>query len=584
MLHKLTDIIDQFYNRHRFIIEDVIMPLTLLIWPLVMAAQGVDVSDSTYSPGNYMFPETVGEVWLLSTYLSNLIGEGILLLPGADTLLGLNIYTGLIISATALVAYYGLRRDFNPVAMWLGEILAVNLNWCPKGILYNTLTYFFFTAAAVLIFKAIKGRNALYLVTAGICLGLNVFIRIPNVLEVALIVALWGALIYMKVDGREIFRFTLSAILGFVIGILIPFILMIATHGLEGISTLVTGLFGMSSSDEEYTFASMIVSTARAYINSMKWMILILALIFGGTLVMAAVKSKPVLKNTWRVLFVGFIVLMLRFMWGRGMYAFTYFEHYTSIFQWGMMVLMIAIAAVVVVLASNKYNVLSKSLALLTIIIILITPLGSNNYTMQNLNNMFIVCPFVFYVLGGWLNRGKHRLRLTEVLYGCNFPWMSTVIVLVTFVMVHTSIFHVNFVFRDGMDGSVRNTVVEGVPSLTGISTTEENALNLEGVYTATKDVKSAIFWGDCPGLSYILRIPSAISTTWPDLDSYTLKRLETDISQLTNPPSIIIGKNASTDGTHKLAKWDMLKKLIDDNNMTVSYENEEYVVYTVCH
>ena len=467
--------------------------------------------------------------------------------------------------------------------MWLGEILAVNLNWCPKGILYNTLTYFFFTAAAVLIFKAIKGRNALYLVTAGICLGLNVFIRIPNVLEVALIVALWGALMYMKADSKEIFRFTLSAILGFVIGILIPFILMIATHGLEGISTLVTGLFGMSSSDEEYTFASMIVSTARAYINSMKWMILILALIFGGTLVMAAVKSKPVLKNTWRVLFVGFIVLMLRFMWGRGMYAFTYFEHYTSIFQWGMMVLMIAIAAVVVVLASNKYNVLSKSLALLTIIIILITPLGSNNYTMQNLNNMFIVCPFVFYVLGGWLNRGKHRLRLTEVLYGCNFPWMSTVIVLVTFVMVHTSIFHVNFVFRDGMDGSVRNTVVEGVPSLARISTTEENALNLEGVYTATKDVKSAIFWGDCPGLSYILRIPSALSNPWPDLDSYTLKRLETDISQLTNPPSIIIGKNASTDGTHKLAKWDMIKKLIDDNNMTVSYENEEYVVYTVC-
>ena len=213
----------------------------------------------------------------------------------------------------------------------------------------------------------------------------------------------------------------------------------------------------------------------------------------------------------------------------------------------------------------------------------MITPLGSNNYTMQNLNNMFVVCPFVFYVLGGWLNRGKHRLRLTEVLYGCNFPWMSTVIVLVTFVMVHTSIFHVNFVFRDGMDGSVRNTVVEGVPSLTRIRTTEEKAFNLEGVYAATKDVKSAIFWGDCPGLSYILRIPSAISTTWPDLDSYTLKRLATDISQLTNPPSIIIGKNASTDGTHKLAKWDMIKKLIDDNNMTVSYENEEYVVYTVC-
>ena len=74
MLHRITSQIDKFYNRYRFVIEDVIMPLTLLIWPLVMAAQGVDVSDSTYSPGNYMFPETVGEVWLLSTYLSYLIG------------------------------------------------------------------------------------------------------------------------------------------------------------------------------------------------------------------------------------------------------------------------------------------------------------------------------------------------------------------------------------------------------------------------------------------------------------------------------------------------------------------------------
>ena len=415
----------------------------------------------------------------------------------------------------------------------------------------------------------------------------------------------------------------MSSILGFTIGILIPLILLIATHGLEGIRTLVTGLFGMSSSDEEYTFASMLVSTAWAYINSTKWMILILALIFGGTLVMAAVKSKPIFKNIWRVLFIGFIALMLRFMWGRGMYAFTYYEHYTSIFQWGMMVLMIAIAAAVVVLASSKYNVLSKSLALLTLMIILITPLGSNNYTMQNLNNMFIVCPFVFYVLGGWLNKGIHRLRLTEVLYGCNFPWMSTLIVLVTFVLIHTSLFHVNFVFRDGMDGSVRDTVVEGVPSLEGMKTTEANARSLEGLYAATKDVKSAIFWGDCPGLSYILRIPSAISTTWPDLDSYTVERLETDISKLTkqgaasplnekasdnsdmassdeasetlgaiaeaysltpaNAPAIIIGKNASTDGIHKSAKWDILEKLIEDNDMTVSYENEEYLVYTSC-
>ena len=46
-----------FYNKYRKIIEYVIYPLVLIILPVMNYNQGVDVSDSTYSLGNYLFAD-----------------------------------------------------------------------------------------------------------------------------------------------------------------------------------------------------------------------------------------------------------------------------------------------------------------------------------------------------------------------------------------------------------------------------------------------------------------------------------------------------------------------------------------------
>ena len=85
--------------------ENVLFPLILLLFPLLKANQGIDLTDTGYSLGNYRFFGQVGGVWTLLTFLSNVLGFLLTKLPMGGTMLGMKIYTSLIISGMALLGY-----------------------------------------------------------------------------------------------------------------------------------------------------------------------------------------------------------------------------------------------------------------------------------------------------------------------------------------------------------------------------------------------------------------------------------------------------------------------------------------------
>ena len=123
-----------------------LFPLILLVYPLLWANQGIDVSDPTYSLTNFrFFPELAG-TWPIATWLANVAGFLLMKLPFGGTLLGMNLYTRLFISAMALLAYFFLRGKMPAWMAFAGEIIAISFCWCPSTILYNYLTYFLFLA------------------------------------------------------------------------------------------------------------------------------------------------------------------------------------------------------------------------------------------------------------------------------------------------------------------------------------------------------------------------------------------------------------------------------------------------------
>ncbi|MCR5398377.1 MAG: hypothetical protein K6E68_02465 [Lachnospiraceae bacterium] len=615
MYLKTINKIEQLYNRISGFTEQLLFPVILLLWPLIKVNQGIDISDSTYSLSNYMFAQKLDGVWIWSTYLSNALGSLFVRLPGGDTLLGMNIYTGLIISATALMCYYALKNEITAPVAFVGEFISISLCWIPSGILYNYLTYFFFNLAALLIYFAVKKRDNKLFYAAGAALGLNVFVRIPNLAQIALILAVWaGTAINGIADrrkregtGGQVFKATCACVVGYLIGIAIPAVILDVTKGQYVFNTMISGLADMSGSNEEYTLISMIIRTAKAYAYSAKWLFVIFAVIFAGTLMIAMVKSNAALKWTARMIYVGVVTIMIRFFWGRGMFSFRYYEDYTSVYEWAMSILFLAWICVIVVLAKSGYNVLLKTYATIVLVILFVTPLGSNNFTMQNINNMFLVMPFVIYITGGWINKGTHRMRLENVLYGCNFPWMSMLIVIFGVFVIQATCFHFGFVFRDGMDGTPRDVCVEEnetFPALAGMYTGADNARTLVELSEYLKSVRdgaegadgtndisdisdigvtSAIYWGDCPGLAYLLRLKPAISTTWPDLESYSLSRFKEDLNDVEkgeDHPAVIVCKESVNEGKSHGDKLTELDLFLADNDYDLTFENEKYAVY----
>ena len=136
-------------HKGKGVLQKIIFPAILLIYPLLLVRQGIDISDTTYSLGYYRFMDGMDITWVLATYLANVAGAFLMKLPMGDTLLGMNIYTGLLAAAIALVCYYIMSKWLPAWMVFAGEVIALSLCWCPTTILYNYLTYFFLDRKSV---------------------------------------------------------------------------------------------------------------------------------------------------------------------------------------------------------------------------------------------------------------------------------------------------------------------------------------------------------------------------------------------------------------------------------------------------
>ncbi len=148
----------------------IIFPIILFIYPLYGFNLGADLSDTTYSLGNYMYFDSMTGSWKYATFLSNLLGAGLLKLAGNKMIL-MTFFCGMVISATALAAYLVLSKIYNPALVFIGEIIAICMTWCPNVILYNYLTYLLLTLAALVLYKAILADSKKLYILAGAILG-----------------------------------------------------------------------------------------------------------------------------------------------------------------------------------------------------------------------------------------------------------------------------------------------------------------------------------------------------------------------------------------------------------------------------
>lgn len=582
-LKKLQFIYRKYFN----CITKWIFPIILLIYPLIKINQGVDVSDSTYSLGNYLFFERLEGTWVISTYLSNVIGWLLTKLPFGTTLLGMNLYTGLIVSGLTIGLYFLLRKWMPAWIVFIGEFIAIGFLWIPTGILYNYLTYVFFSIGAVLLYKGLVEENNKLLIAAGIMLGLNVWVRIPNLAEMVLIISVWYYCYLQKDDlslaGSKKQQSVLAyaagktgyCVLGYIAGVAIPLGFIVMQYGFVGITEMVQGLTQIQSGDDSYSVFSMIQATVDAYVRTGKWVGFIMAGIVLG-LAMFAIQTDKFLFIKKGIYLVG-IVVLIRFFWGRGMFSFRYYEDYTSMYEWGMIGLYLGLVSCIYLFIGKGVSAQERLWGMIALVILCITPLGSNNYTYQNLNNLFLAAPITLYA---FVKLFRRRYSEEKRIY--TFPWKAMTVALGLMILIQSMGFHMQFVFRDGMDGTKRDTTLTEPSVVAGMKTTQANAESLSGLlsYIQNEEIEEdAIYFGDCPGLSFLLQKPAAIDSTWPDLDSFTVEQLEENLLALKQKPLIVM-RHTDPTSVSFVEKKEMLQDYMSAKHYEISYENEGYTVY----
>lgn len=163
------------------------------------------------------------------------------------------------------------------------------------------------------------------------------------------------------------------------------------------------------------------------------------------------------------------------------------------------------------------------------------------------------------------------------------FPWKAMVVMLWAAIVIQSAGFHSQFVFRDGMDGTKRSYKFEEPKVVAGMRTTQGNGAALQELmqYIEEKEIgqQEVILYGDCPGLSFLLDMPFAIGTSWPDLASYHYDTFVQDLEELEKAPMVII-RNVSTGGEQSVQKKEYLTAFMNTNEYVNIYNNGTYGVY----
>lgn len=588
---------------------NILFPLVLLLYPLRHIRVGVEWWDTGYNYGNFMYMDHMDPMWVFSTYFGNALGSLMMKLPFGNRMMGMNFYTGLTVSLLALMGYYFFTRKVGiPRGItFLGEFLAISLCWCPTALLYNYLTYLLFAAGVIALYCGLAEDRNRMLVLAGIFLGVNVFVRFPNLAEMGLIVGVWAYGIICRSKLAKVASQTGFCILGYGIGALTCLAYLAMRYGLKPYLNGIERLLSMPSDASGYSLYSMIYGQIINYVENLKWLGILVAFL----IVAFTVSSLLPKRWSWGPYLVSALLTGTGFflLYQRKMFV----KEYTStrsVFHWAVFFLTATLLLGVITIFRKKALQKDKLMLGLAMLIILITPLGSNNHLYSSINNLFLVAPMVLWMLLRflrWLPQemavGKSSLRLSLI------PVKVMLAAILVMLGFQSLCFGYTYVFMESKGGENLHTKIENNDILKGMYADPDHARMLTEITDFVKkdnlQGQELLLYGQIPAMSYYLQMPFAI-TSWPDLASYHKTVMEQDLENIARQveagerklPIILLerkygsylqGKEAAllklgyseavAQELEKDVKFLLLSQWIETYQYQIIFENEKFVM-----
>lgn len=613
----------------------MIFLVVLILYPLRHIRWGLDLWDTGYSYANfeYMGLEHMDSMWLFSTYLANALGHFFTRLPFGETLVGMNFYTGLLVSFLAVVGYLFCTKSLK-LPGWitfLGEMLAVSLCWCPTATMYNYLTYVFFLVSFVLLYKGLVKNSKRDLFLAGVALGANVLVRFSNLPQAAMIVAVWayGVVEYLddrkhravpEISGKEKpksawtvgFQRTLWCLGGYLTAWAVLFGYIHLRYGMENYVDGIGRLFSMTNQATDYKATSMLLKMFYSYFENLYWLARFAVIVVAGMVVYGVVRlglgrikrlqgndrcqkmCGILLAAGW----AGVCVAAVVWLYKRGFCSFAFYS-YDAMLRPGTIFLMITLLIGVIRIFHKNSPKEEKLISGMVVLVILLTAIGSNNGVLPSLNNLFVAAPYCLWEVWKFLGQADFGWKKVPV---CLFPLKGFLCTFLALVYFQSIMFGVYFSFAEGTGVQDISAVVENNPVLKGVKMSPERAQWMESVsaYVQENDLegKEVILYGMVPSLSFYLQMPSAFNP-WSDLASYDIEVMKQQMEEArTSQPIVILEHTygAYVDGGEALETLELsdakLQSLAQDEKLSLicnllkqqgyhkAFENEKFTLW----
>lgn len=608
----------------------------LAFYPLRHVHWGLDLMDTGYNYANhlYMGTEHMDPMWLFSTWLSNVAGHLLTKLPNGETLVGMNIYTGLLVSLLALAGYWFCTKklQIRPWIAFLGEMTAISLCWCPTALLYNYLTYVLFLGCFILLYFGLTKDKKEYLIGAGVCLGLNVLVRFSNLPEAAMILAVWvfdflcareekreGA---VRQEGfwRKTLRHTGWCLLGYLAVLAVLFGYIHIRYGLGEYVKGIARLFAMTDTATDYKASSMVINMLIDYRENLYWVIR-MGVFLGAGMVLSVLagavsgKTGALLRRCAQAACAIFGAAMAWWLYCRGaagpegqriLFCTLDFCDYSSMRRPAILFLMLALFTAAVRVFHPRSRKEDRLVGGMLILVIFLTAIGSNNRTFSSMNNLFIAAPYTLQACWNFLKGCKDK-KIAHVTIPV-FPIKCILTVFLLLCGLQFAGFGLKFAFaeaagvRDISAGVDNNEVLKNVKMsaekaewMSSISAwVNENGLQGREVILYGTPLSLSI-----PSLSYYLQMPSAFNP-WINLTSYSVEAMEEDMRELNGETPVIILENVAAlyeeGGEEVLAeagvssgvietvgadiKLQMILNFMGQNHYVQTFRNEKFAVY----
>ena len=238
--------------------------LSIFVYKLIIGTQGLNIYDEGFQLVGFQniltHPESVQYQFLY--YLGFLCGGIWNHFFGEFSIYGLRFLSSIVSVLTFFFLYKALKGVIRTRYIYLGIILLSLFNQLSTTFNHNTLTTFFNVAAAYLLYLSIYKNKIKYILFSGFIIGVNVYVRIPNLAMTGLILALVPFYLYnknLKLTGK----YFMFAILGFILGNTAVLILLYSLHHLPYMTEAILGqLSGDNDSSHNlaYIFKTYIVA------------------------------------------------------------------------------------------------------------------------------------------------------------------------------------------------------------------------------------------------------------------------------------------------------------------------------------